>query len=277
MFQHFVKSFLMACLLFVTVQIAQAQHSEVGGYIGTMTYMGDLNPDFNFQKTRPSLGFIYRYHLNEYMAAKGTFGFGMIEHDDASSSNPYQLARNLSFRSFIFELSGQVELHFKKFRVGSHRDYFTPYLTVGISLFRFNPKTKYNDEWVSLQEIGTEGQLNTDFTNKEPYSRIQVAFPMGMGIKVWTKKKWVFFAEIAYRQTMTDYLDDVSGEFVDQFLLGGTGSVGADLADRSDEVLSEPIGRAGKQRGFSTNKDGYMTFNMGLTYTIFNRKCVGAN
>ncbi len=267
-------SALLLALLFafcINPTIKAQNNSEVGAWIGTGTYFGDLNPDFNLTKTLPAIGGLYRYTINDYMAAKGGLAATILRHDDASSKNPYQQARNLSFRTVLIEVSGQIELHFQKFIAGSKRHATSPYVTAGLALMYFNPRTKYNDEWYNLQEVGTEGQNNSDFTGRKPYRHIQPTIPLGIGVKHWLSNGWVFFAEAAYRTTFTDYLDDVSSTYVDSYLLGD-GTVATALADRSGEV-GDLIGDEGQQRGNSVQNDGYLLLNVGITYTIFNKRC----
>lgn len=270
MLNRFLLVIVFCCTLSTT---SQAQDHELGAWLGTGTYVGDLNPDYSFQKTRPALGLVYRYHAFQYIGLRVGLSYAHLQHSDDISANPFQLKRNLSFRTNVFELSGQIDLHFKKFIVGSKKDYFTPYLTTGLALFHFNPQAKYEDKWYNLRQLGTEGQQNRDFTGRVPYNQVQFAIPVGAGIKYWMGGKWNFYFEIATRQTFTDYLDDVSTTYVDPFLLDD-GSVAVELADRSDEVGNGSfLGREGKQRGNVVDNDAYIVTNIGITYTIVDRKC----
>ncbi|PTB89750.1 hypothetical protein C9994_17455, partial [Marivirga lumbricoides] len=81
-------------------------------------------------------------------------------------------------------------------------------------------------QWVSLRELGTEGQNFDKAQYKElygkdlpkPYSRIQIVIPVGLGARYKLSSNFDIALEISYRHTFTDYLDDVGGEYVD---LGG--------------------------------------------------------
>ena len=251
------------------------RHSEIGAWVGTATYVGDLNPNFNPKSTRFAAGGFYRYNISPHIAIRGGANFVCLQHADSLSSAPYQKTRNLSFRTFMVEASGQLDLHFKKFIIGSKKHYFTPYLTGGIGLSYFNPKGKLDGDWYALRDYGTEGQLNSDFTGRKPYKRIALSMPVGLGFKYWMRDKWNFFVEATYKQTLSDYVDDVHSEYVDAVFYGGNGSTSHNLADRSGEVAERRVGEAGKQRGNITDKDAYLSISVGLTYTIFNRKCVG--
>lgn len=79
------------------------------------------------------------------------------------------------------------------------------------------------------------------------------------------------FAEVSYRFTSTDYLDDVSGLYApDAFSpVDGNGnpSTWYLLQDRSYETTSTPIGVKGRQRGTSSQKDSYASFQVGISLT----------
>lgn len=256
--------------LCLSQQVVYAQDSEVGLWIGGATYFGDLNPEYNVLQTRPAFGAIYRYNANPYVVLKGGLSAGRIQHADSISAYPFQQSRNLSFRSNIVEAHGGVELNFQRFILGSEKNYFTPYLSAGVGLFYSNPKAQFQGEWFNLRELGTEGQL-TDLIPAKQYKPLQFSFPIGLGFKYWLRDTWNFYTEISYRFTTTDYVDDVSTNYVDSFLLGDGTTNGA-LADRSGEV-GAPLGVEGKQRGDIVSNDQFMFVQIGLTYVIFNRKC----
>lgn len=267
----FKKKYLILIIFcFSLSQFTQAQNSEIGFSIGMSSYTGDLNVGNRLQKVRPAVSALYRYTINDYVMLRAGAAFGMVAAADSVSNNPFQKARNLSFRSNIFELSGQVDLHFKKFIIGNEKHYFTPYLTSGLAIFHFNPKTRYNDDVYALRDYGTEGQLS-DFTGRKKYKLIQPAVLLGGGFKYWASGPWSFYIEACFRKTYTDYIDDVSTTYVNQALLADP--ISRALADRSDEAGIEPIGSPDRQRGDSVTKDGYWFTTAGITYTIVPKRC----
>jgi hypothetical protein len=73
--------------------------------------------------------------------------------------------------------------------------------------------------------------------------------------------------ELGYRKLFTDYLDDVSTEYVDQAtLLAAKGQTAVDLAYRGDEVGAGSYPSAKTPRGGAKEKDGY--YYMALTVTV---------
>lgn len=266
----FKKVFIALVSFCFISHFIQAQNSEIGLSIGASNYIGDLNTGGRLKKMRPAVSALYRYTVNDYVMLRAGAAFGMVAAADSVSNNPFQKARNLSFRSNIFELSGQIDLHFKKFKIGSEKHYYTPYLTSGLAIFHFQPKARYNNEVYNLREYGTEGQLS-DFTGREKYKLFQPAILLGGGVKYWASGPWSFYLEACFRKTYTDYIDDVSTTYVNQALLADPISRG--LSDRSGETGIEPIGGADRQRGDSVSKDGYWFTTTGITYTIVSKRC----
>jgi hypothetical protein len=124
-----------------------------------------------------------------------------------------------------------------------------------------NPKTKYNGEWIDLQELGTEGQ-GTELNSDDRYKLFQFSIPIGVGIKFSLGKFIVLGLEYGVRKTFTDYIDDVKSDtYIDALELSKTnGPLSAKLSNRSLD------GNTFGKRGTSTTKDWY--FNTAITLTI---------
>ncbi len=248
-------------------------YQEVGGWIGASNYYGDLNPSFSIKGTRPAFGGYYRHTFTPYIAVRVGGALGFVAFKDSYTNSPWQQARNLSFRTHIAEVGGSVEFNFLRYIPMDKNHYATPYLTMGLSLFHFSPKAKYDGKWHNLSDIGTEGQQQTDLTGVKPYKKIQPAIPIGIGFKYWLKGKWTLSAELSHRFTFTDYIDDVHEVYMNQLLI--TDQTSAVLADPSIITQpNDPLGdQAGVQRGDRVTKDSYMFFQISLSYAIFKIKC----
>jgi len=270
---------LVLTLMFCSTINADAQrrydikYQEVGGWIGAANYYGDLNTLFGFKGVRPAFGGYFRQTFTPYISLKVGASYGMIEFKDAYTNLPWQQVRNLSFRNNILEFSGSIEFNFLKY-IPKDRNYpFSPYLSLGVAIFKHNPKAKYDGQWYKLKDIGTEGQLLSDITGVKEYKTVQPAFPIGMGIKYWMKGKWTFNLEVGYRFTFTDYLDDVHGVFINNNLLAAD-EVASNLADPSQQILVDPLSQpAGTQRGDSISNDSYLFIGIGVSYAIFKVRC----
>ncbi len=274
------KVFLHIAILLLVSQAASAQFffsaGEAGFAAGGAQYFGDLN-ERSFKYVRPAGGLFFRYHFNPYIAGKVSLNYAHVGFDDKLSDNAYNKKRNLNFQSEIIEASIQAEFNFFKFATGDEKHRFTPYLTGGFGMFYYNPYSRYNDRTYYLRTIGTEGQ-NVGF-NENKYTKTSFCFPVGAGIKYWIRPGVNFGFEVADRLTLTDYIDDVSTNYV-----GGDKFAGKldnpppayYLQDRSLLVApNDPLGRAGKQRGNSSTKDQYFTMLFTLSFQLKVYKCPG--
>jgi hypothetical protein len=75
-------------------------------------------------------------------------------------------------------------------------------------------------QWINLKPLGTEGQnaeLNSTDVNFgiRPYKSIQPSIPAGIGIRVRISNATDIWIELGFRYLFTDYIDDVSRNYVD--------------------------------------------------------------
>lgn len=246
--------------------------SEIGIFLGGSYYTGDLNPSGHFNRfTRPAIGGLYRINFNQRLSAKAIASYGKIEGDDAYSKSESHRNRNLSFRSELMEFAVEGEFNFLPYTTGNKRlSTATPYVFAGIAVYRFNPQGYYKGLWYSLQPLGTEGQGSV-FTDKKTYSLTQFSLPFGVGVKFNTAKRIGINLEWGLRKTYTDYLDDVSGKYIDpSLILSEKGYVAAQLSDKS--ITQEGGNNAGRQRGNSFTKDWYSFAGIFITYRLNNRE-----
>ncbi len=260
-----MRFFYLISFFFFVLTNSFAQRSEVGFMLGGSVYSGDLSPDLiNYKFISPAIGALYRYNFDPHWAAKASIFYGSVFADDKESSEAFQRNRNLSFQSYIIELSGQVEFNFFEYEIGDRKRPFTPFIFTGLSLFDFNPVAEYNGDKYDLQALGTEGQ-NLASATKDEYSLVQLSIPLGLGLKWNVGQKFSLGFEIGARKTFTDYLDDVSGEYADKnLLLAEHGPAAAALSDRS---LNKSIEK-GRQRGTSLSTDWYTFAGVTLSLSI---------
>jgi hypothetical protein len=166
----------------------------------------------------------------------------------------FRYQRNLSFRNRIKELSiiASIDL-FENQATYISRVAWTPYAFAGLSVFHHNPQAQVPKqdvwgnpfpnagEWVDLQPLGTEGQhadLPDGAANKgiKPYKRVQVAIPIGIGARFRLNEVIDVSGEIGFRYTFTDYLDDVSRNYVDLEVLDS--ELARALSYRSNEFMT---------------------------------------
>lgn len=237
--------------------------NEIGVLGGVSYYNGDLNPYKPFHQPHFAGSLFFRSNLNKRFALRFSASYGMVTGADSLSANPNLAARNLSFRSKIIEIGPILEMNFVKFSIGKiDRETATMYLFAGLTYFHMNPQAQFNDEWYDLQSLGTEGQ-GTSLNSDKEYSLNQISIPLGIGIKGNVSKRICIGLEYGIRKTFTDYLDDVSGYYVDPVQLASeNGPLSTFFADKSAEGINAP----GTLRGNPNNKDWYAF--AGLTLSV---------
>ena len=271
--------FLYICVNAQTTQYNSYIHSaEYGISIGTSHYFGDLDPNASLSHPKIAAGVFYQKQLSNYIGLRLTGTYAFLGYSDVYSSNTVQQVRNLSFNTNVWEASVSGYFNFFKFNPQDPEYIFTPYISLGVGIFSFNPYAYLKGQKIYLQPLGTEGQGYPGYGN--PYNTIAFSIPVGFGVKYAINKRTNIFAELNYRFTTTKYLDDVSGVYhpnanpnpnVDD---NGNYSTWYSMQDRSYELLGKgnQIGSEGKQRGNGTH-DSFATFQIGISFNIQTYKC----
>ena len=259
------------CLTLALKSQRFTSYSELGPFGGVAYYMGDLNPGKQFFMVSPSYGLVYRHSSSNRWTWRIHGIMGHVRADDARSTTPSQIQRNLSFRSHIIEFATVLEFNFFPYEIGNPETPATPYIFLGAAISRFNPKAEFNGVWYPLQPLQTEGQGSVAFPERKNYNLITGAFPFGLGIKFHAVGRLGVSLEWGLRKTFTDYLDDVSTTYVDPDLLFATnGDLSAILADRS--LVNPGAVNTGRQRGNPSTKDWYSFAGLTLTYKLVPRE-----
>ena len=262
------------CSLYAQRTESFVHDGEIGASIGAATYFGDLNTTTNLSHPKFSAGGFYRKQYNNYVGFKIAGNYAFLAYSDIYSTNPVQKRRNLSFNTNVWEISVSGDFNFFKFYPGFPEYSFTPYVSLGIGAFSFDPYAYLNGEKYYLRGIGTEGQGSPLYPGVAPYKNVAVCIPVGFGFKKALNQQFNIFAELSYRFTTTKYLDDVSGTYApDAFPpdANGNPTVGFLLQDRSYET-GNAIGVKGKQRG-NGQKDSYVTLQVGISFNIQSYRC----
>lgn len=279
------------------------RYNEIIIGIGAANFLGDIGGadqvgtdfvrDLNISATRPSSQVSFRTKFQDHWAVKSGFYFNTVSGSDSYTKEIYRHNRNISFRTRIVEVSGQVEYFLNKENVtknykikgeeskGFDKEKKLRYVFLGIGLIYFNPKGEYLGNWYALQPMGTEGQGLPGGPKK--YSRVTVVIPFGMGVKMAISKKMYFGFEYGARKTYSDYIDDVSNTYYDNNAIREQrGAIAAYFADPKVYLVPSQLdpnkqllaygganqAAAGEQRGNIKNKDFYMFLNVTLSYKL---------
>ncbi len=223
------------------------------GYVGlgATNFMGDVGARINSgiysyvwvnpQAIRPVLQLGGRYSLDTRQKLRVNMAVGLLGNEDRYGDYPQ---RFFQFRSPIVELGGIYEYYIireqkkkTKYRwLNLHkrnRDKLVPtYIFAGVSAIYFNPQAYTRGKWHSLHPLHTEGQGLPGFAKH--YSRFNVAFPVGIGVKFKISPYRSLGFEAGWRFTLTDYIDDVgSGRYPStRTMLNNFGETAAILSHR---------------------------------------------
>lgn len=300
----------------------QNVYSGVGISLNALNYFGDLAPlprkfstDISF--TKPSIGLSFFHRFGPRYSLQAQYMYGALSGSDAESADKndaengvFRYQRNLSFRNRIHELS--IVAVFDLFENQStyiSRVKWTPYIFAGGALFYHNPQAQapatfldgspnpYAGQWVDLRPLGTEGQYS-DLTAGDvnfgikPYSNLQFSIPFGLGARFRVNEVFDIWADFSFRYTFTDYLDDVSANYVDLSKIKSESNdptmnkLAQAMSYRTNELLGAPPGNVGvgygtfrawpgygaeypdNLRGNKKNNDIFMVTSVRLTYIL---------
>jgi hypothetical protein len=258
-----VKKLLIAAavsfILFRPAATAQEFDKSVSllVFTGTLNYQGDLKPNsFTLSHASPAFGAGLKKPLSKWLALTAGVMSGRIEAADKWNRD-YLKPRNLSFTTSLQEAFTALEINMPGVVSGK----IVPYMYAGVAVFHFNPYTyDKNNVKTYLKPLSTEGQGLSQYPDRKPYRLTQFALPFGGGLRYVISDALRIGIEMSQRKTFTDYLDDVSADYVDaNILLAAKGAKAVELSYREDEV---PNGRpffpaAGEQRGTPSEMDWY--------------------
>jgi len=231
--------------------IAAAQEWELGVQGGASGYMGDINPENPLAYNDWAAGASVKYNFNHTWGIRGNFAFANTYAYDGDSRVQQRRDRQLGFFGPIMEGSVVVDFNFFKWLPQRGRIVYTPYIFAGVGGILFEPK------WYDLLDPETPEINLRDFrTEGVAYENRAISIPFGAGFRYNLRGPWTVGVELGYRLALTDYLDDVSGNYVD------------------NRFISNPSGAPiGSQRGDGRPYDSFTTVGVTLSFTIFKGGC----
>ncbi|HMO31901.1 MAG TPA: hypothetical protein PKE63_01510 [Lacibacter sp.] len=300
----------VAFLLTVCVHSSYAQiglsssnsRFEIGLNVGPMNFLGDLGgnrgkgtlgpKDNNIPVTNMIGGISASYYPTEWIGFRIAGNLGRMEGDDrlirqsqpADTWEGARKFRNLTFRSPLYEAYAGIELYptaMISLRNGTGLPRFRPYLIGGVGLFKFNPQGLYtdpngNETWIDLRPLRLEGQGMVE-TGVPEYSLVSYNIPLGIGIKYDLTERLTFGIELIHRITGSDYIDDVSRNYIDPnlfdiYLPPSQALIARQMANPSSFYPSNTPGytpyRIGRPRGNPKRNDSYFASTFRLTWKI---------
>lgn len=242
---------------------------DFGG--GTAQYLGDIHPNnniFSYVSTvRWNLSSHITWQFSPLFAVRTGFSWVRISGDDFAFTKrnmefkpqtdafDLQFLRNLHFRNDLKEVSltGIINLQNGFSNRTSNRPNQIPYLFSGINFFINQPlaREKFN---VDTNEKGAWRIINISQNN----IKFDVSIPIGLGIRIKLSPKLDLAAEVSYRITFTDALDDITQ---------ATYSTTSDIFEnRSTELIAAQTGQS-RVKNFNdvSNRQGFPIYLTGKT------------
>ncbi|HYC30053.1 MAG TPA: DUF6089 family protein [Chitinophagaceae bacterium] len=287
---------LCASLIYCSAfsQLSAGTYWEGGLTIAPSNFLGDLGgnagkgttflKDNNFNQTKFFIGGFMQVFPSDWLSGRFSLNYGRLSGDDGvikgkGGMEEARRLRNLNFKTSIIELTAAAEIYPTVFFESDPSDVFhkiRPYAMAGIGAFRFNPQGQdpATGQWVALQPLHTEGQGFTEYPDRKPYKLMQLNVPLGVGIKYYVTENFALSFEIVHRKTFTDYMDDVSTEYIDPNLfynyLSPNQAAIADRVYNKSPLRTVNSGFSpGDKRGTKENNDAYYSAGFKLSWRLF--------
>lgn len=180
---------LIIISVFFTANI-QAQIYEVGFFLGSSNFIGDVGSTKYIAPTTPAGGLMLKWNRSPRHSFRASVLVTELAGDDSHSKDPRRIERDYKFKNMILEFSAGMEFTFLDFDTNSMDHQWTPYLYTGVSTARH--KNYFFKDGIQVSE-------NT-------YSWAY-GIPMALGFKTTTFDGLILGAEIGVRYTFSDEID----------------------------------------------------------------------
>jgi len=297
--RYFTRIGLYFTIFILFLSSANAQHFilgnekwkvEAGLNFGPTFFLGDLGghkgkgttfvKDVNIQLTKVMKGAFISVYPNDWLGFRLAAHYTYLEGRDELIANNgsdelFRKQRNLDFKTNMFEAYAAAELYPLMLMYGYNEDYqprYRPYVFFGVGMFTYNPKGSITDQngnvtWHDLAPLHTEGQGFSEYSSRKPYSLTQMNLPYGCGIRYLATERLNLAFELLYRKTFTDYVDDLSTDYIDpnlfdKYLSPADANIAKQINDKAftSYIPGSPRFEPGIQRGNPKNNDAYFSF-----------------
>jgi hypothetical protein len=170
---------------------------ELGGFLGTSFYMGDLNPAVPFRQSHIAFGGIARYAVTDRVALRASAFRGEISGDYPVKGVVFpQAGASYNFLRTVGDVALMTEYNFRSYdHPFISTSVFTPYLAIGVGTIVYQ---RY--------------LIDSQNQNEKPV--FVLSLPFGVGVK-YKLTDWIRIgAEWSFRKTFVDDLDYVGENLV---------------------------------------------------------------
>ncbi|MDZ4793712.1 MAG: hypothetical protein SGI83_05480 [Bacteroidota bacterium] len=263
---------------------------EIGASFGLMNSLTDLGgkkgigknfiKDLNWKTAKPSYGIYAMAMYQNKIGLRLEANFGQVNGADSLLKNVKtttfgRYERNLSFKSRITDFQLALEIHPLMFQNFDDEEppRLSPYAVLGIGYYSFDPQAKLNGQWYSLQPLRTEGQGFREYPDRVQYNLNQLNIAAGLGVKYEINSMFNAKLEVNHRFLNTDYLDDVSTNYIDpglfyNYLPVNLAAIAQQLNNRKGELNPSDMTSVGDQRGDPKDNDAFFTIQLKVGMTL---------
>jgi hypothetical protein len=271
---------------------------EVGINVGPMFFLGDLGghhgkgttflKDLNLPLTKLMKGVFITAYPNEWLGVRAAANIGQLTGEDniintKGVNELWRKQRNLDFKSNISEAYIAAEVFPLMLLYNGEEDYkprLRPYGVIGVGVFHFNPKGSLTDAngnktWYDLQPLHTEGEGFAEVPQSKNYALTQYNIPLGFGAKYFLSDRVNLSLEFLERKTFTDYIDDVSKDYIDpnlfdKYLTPQNAAIARAISDKVFGIVTPNVTRysPGTQRGNPNQNDAYFSVSLKLAIRL---------
>ena len=235
-----MRSIVLIIFSVCFVSNIQAQIYEVGFFLGSSNFIGNVGKTKYIAPTNPVGGLLLKWNRSPRHSFRASVLLTQLEGNDKYSDDPRRVARNYQFKNTIVEFSAGMEFTFLDFDLHRMEPQMTPYLYTGISTARH--KNYFFDPLQTPPLNGDPMQPTFENTYSWAYG-----IPMVLGFKATAFDGVVLAAEIGVRYTFSDKIDG--------------------------SVPDSPSRKANYSFGNLNSNDWYVFSGISVTYTFGKNPC----
>lgn len=189
-------------LLMLLVKVSYAQRYEVGLFAGGNNVVGDIGSDYYVAPTSYTIGGLYKWNVNDRLAFRANIYYSIARGDASESNYSYDGTKVPDYNKAIG--NGEVVLEWNIFpydlrRSGSR----TPYMYLGLGALIYQGKSGLSYSG----DIATDPHAPQLILNIASYEST-LTIPFGVGYKYALNHSWVLAADLGFRYSYSDNLDN---------------------------------------------------------------------
>jgi hypothetical protein len=205
MIQLKIHRLIFTAFAYFFIVNARSQFHEIGAFIGSSNYIGDIGTDKYIHPNSPALGLVYKWNTTDRFSLRAGFTFSKLEENEFRNRDLNRFRRSYKLSNNIQEAMVGIEINFFEFNLHDETLGFTPYIFYGVSYFRY-------EQFYLTPNGPFDPPTYNNYGSDE-----KIAFPLILGFKINPNPIFVIALEMGARYTLTDNLDgsNPENEFAD--------------------------------------------------------------